>query len=1097
MKINGNVNYAINGYASAARNGNVLIGAQNTSMAFGNANIYTQAGAFSLLHLNGAVSGGVDNYQEFGYRPWMYTGLTMTGNRDFAYFGLRQVGTGADHTETVFMWADNGAGGGPDSPDGPDNMVFRFSGYGGSDGTIISNDRRSTTDLDGLHVATFNPTGYFGLGNTFGMGTGVPLNFYVRPKSLFHMSYDYLTGNASKPYGFMQISYRAPNTGSPFIGHGEEATDGLRFGIDNDIFGTGVNQHLNAYLRWQEASSFIIQTEDDNTNSSISSNERLRVTSVGALALNYSTAEYLGVTFPINSTRVSISSDGALPVKKPMSLLHLGKDLDADGPISIADGWRNWMDIGTFTTNGADHMYVGLKNENANGERMDAVINWGDDQGTANGPDNLRFIFTSPIGSTTATSGAQANGLEGMRMTPSPTSGIYTGIGGSSGNTYFGGSINPTSTLEVNSWGATNSLGGSSGLRFTNLNSSTPTIGNPGNGVLSVNNNGDVIYVPAPSSSAFVPCSVPGSAANLNTDSKLNLNDNNLYFENNNLIGKNHIGMGYNCSAVLPAKLSVNQSHPILIGVSSTAISGQNHDISNSNLLTFTGVYGLADGSHLATNRTTNIGGEFIAINSHTNYGIRATGTATANLQYYSYGGQFFGNNGVISKGIESYAFGGTGTSNLMCTGVHGVAKSSNVANLHNTGGYFQATGSRGNNFGVRGEAIGSSGDPQAFLFYGLYANAVNNTGSSSAVVRAGYFVGISEGTASGVYTSDQMFKTDVNQIDGALNVLNELKPKDYYMDTNGFPQMNFSSKKQFGFIAQDVEVVLPNLVHNSLFPAEYDSLGVIVSPAIPYKSMNYNGIIPINTAAIQELDREVQNRTLSDQSIKSNVVDLNNSLTKVLAMRGVSYDWTPAGQSTYSLDTCNHVGFIAQELQQVDSRLTFIGRDSLLHVEYEKVVPILVEAVQELNNEVNNKDSLISDLNARLTHLENCLSGILPFLCYLSNSAIEANTPAQQNQIRTKLEVELSNRAGIILDQNVPNPFAEQTEINFTIPEAVKRAQIHFYNMEGRIIQTVEITERGQGSLTVFGSDLSTGTYTYTLVADGINVATKKMVKN
>ncbi len=84
-----------------------------------------------------------------------------------------------------------------------------------------------------------------------------------------------------------------------------------------------------------------------------------------------------------------------------------------------------------------------------------------------------------------------------------------------------------------------------------------------------------------------------------------------------------------------------------------------------------------------------------------------------------------------------------------------------------------------------------------------------------------------------------------------------------------------------------------------------------------------------------------------------------------------------------------------------------------------------------------------------------------------------------------------------IVLDQNVPNPFAEQTIIHFSIPETVKKAQIHFYNMQGRIIQSVEITERGLGSLTVFGSDLSTGTYTYTLVADGINVATKKMVKN
>lgn len=46
--------------------------------------------------------------------------------------------------------------------------------------------------------------------------------------------------------------------------------------------------------------------------------------------------------------------------------------------IATADGWRTWMDIGTFTSNGTDHTYVGLKSEGA--DRADAVINWGDNQ---------------------------------------------------------------------------------------------------------------------------------------------------------------------------------------------------------------------------------------------------------------------------------------------------------------------------------------------------------------------------------------------------------------------------------------------------------------------------------------------------------------------------------------------------------------------------------------------------------------------------------------------------------------------------------------------------------------------------------------------
>jgi hypothetical protein len=212
--------------------------------------------------------------------------------------------------------------------------------------------------------------------------------------------------------------------------------------------------------------------------------------------------------------------------------------------------------------------------------------------------------------------------------------------------------------------------------------------------------------------------------------------------------------------------------------------------------------------------------------------------------------------------------------------------------------------------------------------------------------------------------------------------------------------------------------------------------------------------------------------------------------------MRGVSYDWNHNVHPELNLDSVNHVGFIAQEIAQIDPRLTYLADNDLLHVEYDKVVPILAEAIEELHEEVETKDSIIEDLNTRLTQLENCLSGILPYLCQLSQSAVQANTPLAQEEVRKNLNVTLSSRSTIVLDQNVPNPFAEQTIINFSIPATVVKAQIHFYDGNGKLIQSVDVAERGLGSLTVFGSDLSTGTYTYTLVADGVVVATKKMMK-
>ena len=45
-------------------------------------------------------------------------------------------------------------------------------------------------------------------------------------------------------------------------------------------------------------------------------------------------------------------------------------------------------------------------------------------------------------------------------------------------------------------------------------------------------------------------------------------------------------------------------------------------------------------------------------------------------------------------------------------------------------------------------------------------------------------------------------------------------------------------------------------------------------------------------------------------------------------------------------------------------------------------------------------------------------------------------------------------------------------------------------------MINTVEITTKGEGSLLVYGADLSSGIYNYSLLVDGKVIETKKMIK-
>lgn len=884
--------YSINNYGwgqGVNTTGYMLLGISNNTMATGSPNMYNDKGAYSLLHINGPGSA----CQEFGYRPWMQTGITLTGNRDLSYIGLRQVGTDEDVTETTITWSDNNSG-----SSSPDDMVFRFVGEGNGN-TTISTNLQSITDLDGLHIARFAPTGEFGLGNTFGINvTGTPAGLYVRPQSLMHLSLD----------GSRDIWSQYTNQTI-----GQTANDGLRFGL------ALTGGQTNGYLRWQEYTPFIIQTDWDNNAGGITSGERLRISSINAP----------GVPNPLglntNFTRISISHNGAQPVTQPRSLLHMGYN-------ATNDGWRSWMDIGTYINNGSDHMYIGLKNEGGT-DRYDAVINWGDNHasaGPASGPDNLRFIFTGTPGGSSPTNGV--NGVEGIRMTPMETGGVYTGIGGDpSLNLYgpAGSSPVPTATLEVNSWGATSSPGGNSGLRFTNLQSSSPTIANPGNGVLSVNTNGDVIYVQSPTPGGGSLGNYCGATTNpLSGNYQIPMNNYNFYYTNNDVLGSNHIGIGYACNSTLEGKLSVSQSHPFTVMTPATETTAGyfiNQDVSGVHSTRFAGVQGHAVGNNFA-DAGTNAGGYFV------------------------------GNNASRTYGVVGISMGGGNIS-----------------------------------IGVYGEATGGG--------LGTYA---------------GYFDG--DVYSSGSYLpSDSLLKTNISTLSEVDSVLNLLRPVSFDYRTSEYPQLHLNTESQMGLIAQEVEDVFPNIVKQNYSPAVFDSLGNEIHPEVVFKTVDYSKLIPLLIAGHQEQGVEIDSLKLSNQTLQ------------------------------------------------------------------------------------NSNDSLqiqVNDLNNRLSQLENCLSGILPFLCQLSQNAIQSNSPGIQEAIRSELSVYLDNREAIILDQNVPNPFAEQTVINFSIPESVKRAQIHFYNSVGQLIQTFEIRERGMGNLTVFGADLSSGTYIYTLVADGVNVATKKMVK-
>lgn len=231
-----------------------------------------------------------------------------------------------------------------------------------------------------------------------------------------------------------------------------------------------------------------------------------------------------------------------------------------------------------------------------------------------------------------------------------------------------------------------------------------------------------------------------------------------------------------------------------------------------------------------------------------------------------------------------------------------------------------------------------------------------------------------------------------------------------------------------------------------------------------------------------------------SDLNFKTNITPITNALQKVKKLNGVYYDYDNTNYPNLDFSTDRQVGLIAQNVDTVLTEVT--EYDSLLQaytMDYARINALLIEAIKEQQNQIDsmnvlvaNQDSINTDLEDRLTTLETCISNI---------GICNNNGGGNGNKISSQT-ITLENTTAIVLDQNLPNPFAESTQINFVIPDDVLNAKLLFYDMSGRIINEVNITERGNGTLTVYGENLEKGIYTYSLIADGKLIATKKMVK-
>lgn len=229
--------------------------------------------------------------------------------------------------------------------------------------------------------------------------------------------------------------------------------------------------------------------------------------------------------------------------------------------------------------------------------------------------------------------------------------------------------------------------------------------------------------------------------------------------------------------------------------------------------------------------------------------------------------------------------------------------------------------------------------------------------------------------------------------------------------------------------------------------------------------------------------------QSLSDKKFKKNIKPIDSTLILLNKLKPVQYDFDPAifndvsdkkmKSNLIELGKQNY-GLIAQEVEKVMPHI--VSYDSVmdgLTVSYSQLIPVIIKAVQE-------QQSIIAAQSLKIKELEDKVEG----------TSTKENKNANLKSASVSIDTEILDvTTNAFLFQNTPNPFTYNTEIKYYLPEGSNNAVLYFFNLQGNLLMTEKISGTGNGSITINGSELNPGMYVYSLLIDGQEVATKRMI--
>jgi len=292
-----------------------------------------------------------------------------------------------------------------------------------------------------------------------------------------------------------------------------------------------------------------------------------------------------------------------------------------------------------------------------------------------------------------------------------------------------------------------------------------------------------------------------------------------------------------------------------------------------------------------------------------------------------------------------------TGSSNVMIgdsAGLNNISGTANIyigylAGLNNTTGQTnvaigQAAGRHGSSYSWctflgQGAGVDNNGNRNTYL--GAWSGSQNSTGTNNT------FIGYGAGQKN----------------NGSSNTMIGKSAGEGSLPYGGSGNV---------FIGYEVGKNISDLTENKL----YIDNSSTVSPLL-YGDFQSN-VIRING----NLEYTGTLSHVSDANLKTNIVELENTIEKLKNIRGITFDWKPGVKEELITSPESQIGVIAQEVESVFPEIVSKNDKGYKMVDYSKFSPILIEAIKEQEQKIELQQQQIDDLRKLVEELQSIVAG-------------------------------------------------------------------------------------------------------------------------